>query len=74
MIWRQVIDPLDNLIVSALVAIVPVLFIFWALIIKKMRGYQASLLAILIVLVIALLGVGDYIANIVVLSFKIWDH
>ena len=71
MIWRQVIDPFDNLIVSALVAIVPVLFIFWALIIKKIKGYQASLLDILIALVIALLGVGDYIENIVVLSFKI---
>ena len=71
MIWRQVIDPLNNLIVSALVAIVPVLFIFWALIIKKVKGYQASLLAVLIALVIALLGVGDYIEHIVVLSFKI---
>lgn len=55
MIWKQVIDPFDNLIVSALVAIVPVLFIFWALIIKKMKGYQASLLAILVAFVIAIL-------------------
>ncbi|MCY7420444.1 MAG: L-lactate permease, partial [Chitinophagaceae bacterium] len=55
MVWKQVIDPFDNLLVSALVAIVPVLFIFWALIIKKMKGYQASLLAILVAFVIAIL-------------------
>jgi lactate permease len=54
MVWKQVIDPLDHLIVSALVAIIPVLFIFWALIIKRMKGYQASLLALLTALLIAL--------------------
>jgi lactate permease len=38
-----------------LVAVLPILFIFWALIIKKMKGYQASLLAVLIALVIAII-------------------
>lgn len=37
--WTQVIDPFNNLGLSALVAAVPVIFIFWALIIKKMKGY-----------------------------------
>ncbi|HEY4060329.1 MAG TPA: lactate permease LctP family transporter [Puia sp.] len=45
MTWTQVIDPFHHLFLSALVAIVPILFIFWALIIRKMKGYQASLLA-----------------------------
>lgn len=54
MVWKQVIDPPDHLIVSALVAIIPLLVIFWALVIKKMKGYQASLLAILVALLIVL--------------------
>ena len=40
--WTQVIDPLNNIGLSALVAAVPIFFIFWALIIKKMKGYLAS--------------------------------
>ena len=51
--WKQVLDPFDNSLVSALVAIIPILVIFWALIIKKMQGYKASLLAVLVGLVIA---------------------
>ena len=37
--WTQVIDPLNSIGLSALVATVPIFFIFWALIIKKMKGY-----------------------------------
>lgn len=40
--WTQVIDPFDNIFLSALVAFVPFAFIFWTLIIKKMKGYNAS--------------------------------
>ncbi|MEP7258084.1 MAG: lactate permease LctP family transporter [Flavitalea sp.] len=53
--WTQVTDPLNNLSLSALVAIIPVIFIFWALIIKKMKGYQASLSACAIAMIIAVL-------------------
>lgn len=53
--WTQIIDPFDNIALSALVAVVPILFIFWALIIKKMKGYQASLLAVVIALFIAII-------------------
>jgi lactate permease len=56
--WTQVIDPFNNLALSALVAVVPILFIFWALIIKKMKGYQASLLATVIAILIAILVYG----------------
>ncbi|GAB3950542.1 lactate permease LctP family transporter [Spirosoma harenae] len=54
MVWKQVIDPFDNLALSALLAALPILFIFWALIIRKMKGYQASLIAILIATAIAI--------------------
>src|SRR5688500_16780577 len=56
--WTQVIDPLNNIGLSALVALIPILFIFWALIIKKMKGYKASLIAIAIAIVIAILVYG----------------
>ena len=54
MYWTQVIDPFNNITLSALVAVIPVLFIFWALIIKKMKGYKASLLATLVAIAIAI--------------------
>ncbi len=54
MIWKQVTDPFNNITLSALVAIIPVLVIFWALIIKKMSGYKACLLATLVAVVIAI--------------------
>ena len=56
--WTQIINPLNNIGLSALVAVLPILFIFWALIIKKMKGYQASLLAIAIAVMIAILVYG----------------
>lgn len=52
--WTQVTDPFHHLLLSALVAAIPVFFIFWALIIRKMKGWQASLLTMVIALVIAL--------------------
>ncbi|MEP7107486.1 MAG: lactate permease LctP family transporter [Ferruginibacter sp.] len=53
--WTQSIDPFNNILLSSLVAVLPVLFIFWALIIKKMKGYIASFIATLIALLIAVL-------------------
>jgi lactate permease len=58
MYWRQVIDPFNNISISALVAVVPIIFIFWALIIKKMKGYQASLIAVMIAFLIAIFVYG----------------
>ncbi len=53
--WTQIIDPLGNLGLSAFVAAIPILFIFWALIIRKMKGYAASTLTVLVALIIAVL-------------------
>lgn len=53
MAWIQPVDPLHNLALSALVALIPVLVIFWALIIKKTKGYKASLMACCAAFVIA---------------------
>ena len=56
--WTQVIDPFKNIALSALVAVIPILFIFWALIIKKMKGYQASIIATTIAILIAIFVYG----------------
>ena len=56
--WSQVTDPFNNLALSLMVALVPILFIFWALIIKKMEGYKAILLATLIAILIAIFIYG----------------
>ena len=56
--WPQVIDPFGNMVLSVLTAIVPILFIFWALIIKKMKGYQASLIAVSLAILIAIIVYG----------------
>ncbi len=54
--WQQIIDPFNNISLSALVALLPISFIFWALIVKKMKGYIAGLLATLIAILIAVLA------------------
>lgn len=56
--WTQVVDPLGGIGLSALAAVVPILFIFWALIIRKIKGYLASLLTLLVALLFALFVYG----------------
>ncbi|WP_332368070.1 L-lactate permease [Spirosoma telluris] len=56
--WIQPIDPLNNIALSALVACLPIAFIFWGLIIRKMKGYLASLLTMLLAIVFAVVVYG----------------
>ena len=56
--WTQVTNPLQNIILSAFIASLPILFIFWALIVKKMKGYLASLLTVILAVLIAILVFG----------------
>ncbi|GAB2577046.1 L-lactate permease [Spirosoma areae] len=58
MVWQQLVDPFNTIALSVLVAAVPILFIFWALIIKKMKGYQASLIASALAMLIAVFAYG----------------
>jgi lactate permease len=55
--WTQQIDPLNSIALSALVAALPILFIFIALY-KKMKGYLASLLTVLLAILIAVVVYG----------------
>ena len=68
MVWKQVIDPFNSITLSVLVAALPIFFIFWALIIRRMKGYQASLIATAIAGIIAILVYGMPV-KLAVLSF-----
>jgi len=43
MTWQMNVDPLGNIALSALVAAIPIFFLFWALAIKRMKGQYAAL-------------------------------
>jgi lactate permease len=43
MTWQMNVDPFDNIGLSALVAAIPILFLFWALAIKRMKGHFAAM-------------------------------
>jgi lactate permease len=55
MTWIRDVNPFDNITISALLAIIPIIFIFWALVIRKMKGYMASLFTMIIALFVAVL-------------------
>lgn len=54
--WKQQIDPFGNMTLSVIIAMLPVLFIFWALIIRRIKGYKVSLASVFITLVLAILA------------------
>lgn len=56
--WTQPVNPLHHLGLSTLCAVIPILFIFWALILKKMKGYMASLLATVVAILVAVVVYG----------------
>ena len=57
MSWTQVTDPLGNIALSALIAAIPVIFIFW-LLIRKVKGYIASLLTVALAILLAMIVYG----------------
>jgi lactate permease len=58
MSWMQITDPFGNLGLSALMAAVPIVYLFWALAYKRMKGHWAAASAVAIALVIAIAGYG----------------
>lgn len=70
MTWTQNFNPLNNLALSALVAIIPIVFFFWALAIRRMKGYLAGFLTTVcaIILAIAVYGMPAKLAILSTLS------
>ena len=58
MAWKMVTDPLNNLGLSALIASVPIFYLFWALAIKRMKGHWAAVGSVAIAVVVAIVGYG----------------
>jgi lactate permease len=59
MTWTQNFTPVgNNLGLSALVALVPILYFFWALAVKRMKGYVAGLSTLLVALVVVVFVYG----------------
>lgn len=56
--WTQVVNPFGNLIWSMLVALVPILIIFYSLIVKKMKIHKVGILALFSALVLVVLVYG----------------
>ena len=53
--WQMNIDPLGNIALSALVAAIPIFFLFWALAIKRMKGQYAAMGGTALAILIAVL-------------------
>jgi lactate permease len=59
MTWTQNFTPItDNLVLSSLAALIPILYFFWALTIKRMKGYMAGITTLLVALAVAVLIYG----------------
>lgn len=56
--WTQNFDPVGQLALSALVAAVPIVFLFWALAVRKMKGYVAALSTTTIAVGLAMMVYG----------------
>lgn len=66
MAWTQNFTPIiDNLVLSSLVALIPILYFFWALTIKRMKGYMAGLSTLLVAFAVAIFAYGMPVGKVV---------
>ena len=56
--WTQELDPFGNRYLSALVAAIPVFFLFWALAIRRLKGHVAAVGAMALSVLVAILAFG----------------
>lgn len=57
MTWTQQFTPVGNSVIwSSLIALIPILYFFWALAIKRMKGYMAGVTTLLVALAVAILA------------------
>lgn len=56
--WEQLSNPLNNIYLSALIALIPIIFLFVALLSRKISGYIACILTLVIALEIAVIIYG----------------
>ncbi|MEN2994922.1 MAG: lactate permease LctP family transporter [Thermodesulfovibrio sp.] len=56
--WKINVDPLGSLALSALVAAVPIFYLFWALAYKRMKGHWAAISAVVLAILISIVAYG----------------
>ena len=58
MTWTIITDPLNNLALSAILAALPIFYLFWALAFKRMKGHWAAISAVAIAIVVSIAVYG----------------
>lgn len=58
MTWTQNYDPVGSLLLSTLIALIPIAYFFWALAIKKMKGHIGGLTTVLLAVIISVVAYG----------------
>lgn len=53
-VWQQVYDPVGNIWLSSLIALIPIIFFFLALTILRLKGYIAGTITVILALGVAL--------------------
>lgn len=56
--WQQIYDPMGNIWISSLVALIPIIFFFLALAVFRMKGSVAGSITVVLALVVALFAYG----------------
>lgn len=54
--WQQVYTPLGSLWLSAIVALIPIIFFFLALAVFRMKGHIAGTITLLLALAVAIIA------------------
>jgi lactate permease len=54
--WPQPVDPLGHLGLSALAAALPIVFLFWALAVRKLAGHVAGVSTVAVAVLVAVVG------------------
>ncbi len=56
--WNMVTDPFGSIGLSALIAALPIIYLFWALAYKRMKGHWAAMSAVAIAMAISIFAYG----------------
>lgn len=56
--WTQNFDPLQNLALSGAIAALPIVFLLWALVVRRIKGYLAGILTVSLTVAIAIVVYG----------------
>ena len=56
--WQQIYDPMGNIWLSSIVALIPIVFFFLALAVFRMKGSVAGTITVVLALLVSLFAYG----------------